>query len=258
MSDLQSQKYRIDQMRQELNQFSRAANDTLGRQYLNAATLQKLGIVVPPNKSVFWIIFILLTIFLSVVTQTVIPGIIASIYAVFKFVGELSKQEKALSNYFLGFLLIQGESDDNRFPIELISSYSLYELEDLHFGSYNSSHINNTQYGDIIFAINQRGSDNSSKIGEVLCYVIMRKEGSMPMMVWDGSVHSYKGEISPANRHIKALALQFAQKIDLWRFEQALITTKKQRPDIFDEYVKKHRDLNKDEQKVMEKVFGEE
>lgn len=217
MSDLQSQKYRIDQMRQELNQFSRAANDTLGRQYLNAATLQKLGIVVPPNKSVFWIIFILLTIFLSVVTQTVIPGIIASIYAVFKFVGELSKQEKALSNYFLGFLLIQGESDDNRFPIELISSYSLYELEDLHFGSYNSSHINNTQYGDIIFAINQRGSDNSSKIGEVLCYVIMRKEGSMPMMVWDGSVHSYKGEISPANRHIKALALQFAQKIDLWR-----------------------------------------
>lgn len=45
------------------------------------------------------------------------------------------------------------------------------------------------------------------------------------------------------------------QKIDLWRFEQALITTKKQRPDIFDEYVKKHRDLNKDEQKVMEKVL---
>lgn len=45
------------------------------------------------------------------------------------------------------------------------------------------------------------------------------------------------------------------QKIDLWRFEQALITTKKQRPDIFDEYVKKHRDLNRDEQKVMEKVL---
>lgn len=45
------------------------------------------------------------------------------------------------------------------------------------------------------------------------------------------------------------------QKIDLWRFEQALITTKKQRPDIFDEYVKKYRDLNKDEQKVMEKVL---
>jgi len=217
MSELQSQKYRIEQMRQELNQFSCAANDALGKQYLNAATLQKLGIAVPPNKSVFWIIFILLAIFLSVVTQTVIPGIIASIYAVFKFVGELSKQEKALSNYFLGFLLIQGESDDDRFPIELISSYSLYELEDLHFGSYNNTHIKNTQYGDIIFSINQRGSDNSSKIGEVLCYVIMRKEGSMPMMVWDGSVHSCKGEIPPANRHIKVLALQFAQKIDLWR-----------------------------------------
>ena len=53
MSDLQSQKYRIDQMRQELNQFSRAANDALSRQYLNAATLQKLGIVVPPNKPLF-------------------------------------------------------------------------------------------------------------------------------------------------------------------------------------------------------------
>lgn len=45
------------------------------------------------------------------------------------------------------------------------------------------------------------------------------------------------------------------KKIDLWRFEQALILTKKQRPDIFDNYVKNHRDLTKDEQKVMEKVL---
>ena len=217
MSDLQSQKYRIDQMRQELNQFSRAANDALSRQYLNAATLQKLGIVVPPNKSVFWIIFILLAIFLSVVTQTVIPGIIASIYAVFKFVGELSKQEKALANYFFGFLLIQGESNDDRYPIKLICSYNLYKREGLYFGSYNSANINNTQYGDIIFAINQSVNDDSDKIGDELCYIVMRKEGSMPMMVWDGSVHSCKGEIPPANRHIKVLALQFAQKIDLWR-----------------------------------------
>lgn len=217
MSDLQSQKYRIDQMRQELNQFSRAANDALSRQYLNAATLQKLGIVVPPNKSVFWIIFILLAIFLSVITQTVIPSIIASIYAIFKFVGELSKQEKALANYFFGFLLIQGESNDDRYPIKLICSYNLYKREGLYFGSYNSANINNTQYGDIIFAINQSVNDDSDKIGDELCYIVMRKEGPMPMMVWDGSSYVYKGEIAPANRHIKELALQFAQKIDLWR-----------------------------------------
>lgn len=44
-------------------------------------------------------------------------------------------------------------------------------------------------------------------------------------------------------------------KVDLWRFEQALIMTRKVRPDLFEEYVKNHVDLGKDEHKVMEKVL---
>jgi tRNA (guanine37-N1)-methyltransferase len=42
--------------------------------------------------------------------------------------------------------------------------------------------------------------------------------------------------------------------IRLWKFEEALKLTKKLRPDLFDEFVKNHGELDKDEQKVMEKV----
>ena len=44
------------------------------------------------------------------------------------------------------------------------------------------------------------------------------------------------------------------RKIHLWQLEQALILTKKQRPDLFEEYVKNAGRLDKDEQKVVEKV----
>ncbi len=44
-------------------------------------------------------------------------------------------------------------------------------------------------------------------------------------------------------------------KVDMWRFEQALILTRDVRPDLFDEYVKNHGDLGKDRNKVMEKVL---
>lgn len=43
--------------------------------------------------------------------------------------------------------------------------------------------------------------------------------------------------------------------IHLWRFEEALRLTKEVRPDLFEEFVKNHRDLTKDEQKVLEKVI---
>lgn len=42
--------------------------------------------------------------------------------------------------------------------------------------------------------------------------------------------------------------------IDLWKFEQALTLTKEVRPDLFDDFVKNHGDLSKDEQKVLEKL----
>ena len=43
--------------------------------------------------------------------------------------------------------------------------------------------------------------------------------------------------------------------IHLWKFEESLKLTKRERPDLFDEFVKNHRGLDKDEQKVMEKVI---
>ena len=43
--------------------------------------------------------------------------------------------------------------------------------------------------------------------------------------------------------------------IRLWKFEQSLELTKKNRPDLFDAFVKNHGDLTKDEQKVLEKVL---
>ncbi|NLD11649.1 MAG: tRNA (guanosine(37)-N1)-methyltransferase TrmD [Clostridiales bacterium] len=44
--------------------------------------------------------------------------------------------------------------------------------------------------------------------------------------------------------------------IHLWNFEEALKLTRDLRPDLFEEFVKNHRELNKDEQKVMEKVIN--
>lgn len=46
------------------------------------------------------------------------------------------------------------------------------------------------------------------------------------------------------------------RKIHLWKFEQSLRLTKERRPDLFEEFVKNHRTLAKDEQKIMEKVIG--
>ena len=43
--------------------------------------------------------------------------------------------------------------------------------------------------------------------------------------------------------------------IRLWKLEEALKLTKRLRPDLFDEFVKNHGELDKDEQKVMEKVI---
>lgn len=44
------------------------------------------------------------------------------------------------------------------------------------------------------------------------------------------------------------------RKIHLWRLEQALILTKKKRPEMFEEFVKNPGGFAKDEQKVIEKV----
>lgn len=43
--------------------------------------------------------------------------------------------------------------------------------------------------------------------------------------------------------------------IDLWKFEQSLILTKKRRPDLFEAFLKKDRKLTKDEKKILEKIL---
>ncbi|MGN0658343.1 MAG: tRNA (guanosine(37)-N1)-methyltransferase TrmD [Emergencia sp.] len=43
--------------------------------------------------------------------------------------------------------------------------------------------------------------------------------------------------------------------IHLWKFEQSLLLTRELRPDLFENFVKNHGDLTKDEQKVLEKVI---
>lgn len=88
--------------------------------------------------------------------------------------------------------------------------------------------------------------------------VLTSAEGAMEESIYSGLLEfpqytkprEYEGLSVP-----EVLVSGNHKKIDLWRFEQALIITKKQRPDIFDNYVKNHSDLDKDEQKVMEKVL---
>lgn len=43
--------------------------------------------------------------------------------------------------------------------------------------------------------------------------------------------------------------------IELWRFEQSLLITKRERPDLFEKYVETHKNLGKEKNKVMEKVL---
>ena len=44
--------------------------------------------------------------------------------------------------------------------------------------------------------------------------------------------------------------------IHLWQFEQSLVLTKTSRPDLFEKFVKNHRELTKDEQKILDKVIN--
>ena len=116
MNDNASQKYRLESMQQELNQFSRAANDILSRQYLNADTLRKLNIEVPPNKTAFGASsyyspssFLRDTDFLFLVLWPLLN-------AIFKIASEQSRQNEFLSNYFLTLLLVKGDSGDQKIP----------------------------------------------------------------------------------------------------------------------------------------------
>ena len=44
--------------------------------------------------------------------------------------------------------------------------------------------------------------------------------------------------------------------IHLWQYENALEITKKRRPDLWEKYIKKEKNLTKDEKKILEKVVA--
>lgn len=44
--------------------------------------------------------------------------------------------------------------------------------------------------------------------------------------------------------------------IHLWQYENALELTKKRRPDLWEAYLKKDKNLTKDEKKILEKVVA--
>ncbi|MBQ2678121.1 MAG: tRNA (guanosine(37)-N1)-methyltransferase TrmD [Firmicutes bacterium] len=48
------------------------------------------------------------------------------------------------------------------------------------------------------------------------------------------------------------------KEIALWKFERSLAITKERRPDLFAAFVKEHRKLTKDEQKILDRYTGED
>lgn len=43
--------------------------------------------------------------------------------------------------------------------------------------------------------------------------------------------------------------------IELWKFREALLLTKKRRPDLFEDYIKSERSFSKDERKILEEII---
>lgn len=43
--------------------------------------------------------------------------------------------------------------------------------------------------------------------------------------------------------------------IDLWKFREALLLTKKRRPDLFEDYIKSERSFSKEERKILEEII---
>ena len=89
--------------------------------------------------------------------------------------------------------------------------------------------------------------------------VLASEEGALEESIYSGLLEfpQYTKPRSYRGLEVPEVLLNGNHKlIHLWRFEESLKLTKELRPDLFDEYVKNHGDLSKDEQKVMEKVRG--
>ena len=89
--------------------------------------------------------------------------------------------------------------------------------------------------------------------------VLASEEGAMGESVYSGLMEypQYTRPRSFRGLEVPEILLSGDhRKIDLWRFEEALRLTAERRPELFEDFVKKHGELPKDEQKVMEKVLG--
>ena len=88
--------------------------------------------------------------------------------------------------------------------------------------------------------------------------VLAGEESAMEESIYSGLLEypQYTKPRSYAGMDVPEVLVSGNHKlIRLWKLEQSLELTKKNRPDLLDAFVKNHGDFTKDEQKVLEKVL---
>ena len=88
--------------------------------------------------------------------------------------------------------------------------------------------------------------------------VLAGEESAMEESIYSGLLEypQYTKPRSYAGMDVPEVLVSGNHKlIRLWKFEQSLELTKKNRPDLFETFVKNHGDFTKDEQKVLDKVL---
>lgn len=96
-------------------------------------------------------------------------------------------------------------------------------------------------------------------VSRLLPGVLSSKESALEESIYSGLLEfpQYTRPREYEGREVPEILLSGDhRKIDLWRFEESLKLTARQRPDLFDRFVKEHCSLAKDEKKVMEKILG--
>ena len=88
--------------------------------------------------------------------------------------------------------------------------------------------------------------------------VLAGEESAMEESIYSGLLEypQYTKPRSYAGMDVPEVLVSGNHKlIRLWKLEQSLELTKKNRPDLLDAFVKNHGDFTKDEQKVLEKIL---
>jgi len=87
--------------------------------------------------------------------------------------------------------------------------------------------------------------------------VLPKEESALEESVYSGLLeypHYTKPRVVEGMEVPEVLISGDHKKIRLWRFQKALELTRERRPDLFENFVKNHGELSKDELKVLEKI----